>query len=168
MRKRLLMGTVLGSFAALAGIDTSLFIANVYGQFGLPEKASAYQRAPGVVLEAEQMLLLDGFEPVRMGHGNLLVDTGASHALSGERVALLGTSEGGLARGQIHIPEKGAYRLWVRYEHVPGTCAPFLVRVTQGSACFEKNFNAAGAQRYAPGDLEPHAKHSHTTEAMGL
>ena len=168
MRSRLLVSTVLGSFAALAGIDTTLFKTKAYGQFGLPEKAAPYRQAPGVVLEAEQMLLAQGFEPVRMGQGNLLVDTGALHALSGERVALVSAQESGQARGTVHLPEKGAYRLWVRYEHVPGTSAPFLVRVTQGSTRFEKSVGEADAPRYAPGDLEPRTKHPHTTDAMGL
>ena len=168
MRSRLLVSTVLGSFAALAGIDTNLFESKAYAQFGLPEKATPYRQAPGVVLEAERMELAEGFRAVRMGQGNLLVDTGTHHALSGERVAQLPAGESGLARGTVVLPEKGDYRLWVRYEHVPGTGSPFIVRVTQGSVRLEKTVGLPDAARYAPGALEPKTRHPQTITAMGL
>lgn len=168
MRRRMLIGTVMGSFAALAGINTTYLISKGYGQFGMAEKAPPYQQSQGVVLEAEQMLLVEGFEPVRMGQGNLLVDTGANHALSGERVALVGAQESGLARGTIQVPETGDYRLWVRYEHVPGTGAPFQIRVSQGDFCFEKTVGEENANRFAPGDLEPRTRHTRSQEGMGL
>ena len=148
--------TTLASFAALAGFDGSRLMADEYKQ------------APGLVLEAEQLLLVDGFEPVRMGEGNLLVDTGGTHSLSGERVALLQPGQSGLARGLIRLPEKGTYRLWVRYEHVPGTAAPLTVRVMQGNLRHEVVIGLQGSPRYAPGDLEPRVRHPQTQEAMGL
>ena len=168
MRSRLLVSTVLGSFAALAGIDTSLLHTKAYAQFGLPEKTAAYSRAPGVVLEAERMDLTEGFQAVRMGQGNRLVDTGTHHALSGERIAQLPAGESGVARGTVVLPENGDYRLWVRYEHVPGTSSPFTVRLTQGSLRLEKTAGLPDAPRYAPGDLEPKTRHPQTTAAMGL
>ena len=99
MRSRLLVSTVLGSFAALAGIDTNLFESKAYAQFGLPEKATPYRQAPGVVLEAERMELAEGFRAVRMGQGNLLVDNGTHHALAGGRCAQLTAGDPVRSRG---------------------------------------------------------------------
>lgn len=92
----------------------------------------AFTLAPALAIEAEEFTVADGWKVVANGQGNYMVDMiGFSH-ISGERLLCLDAKAAtGTASRAITVPEKGAYKLWVRYEYPPFTECRFRVRIEQ-------------------------------------
>ncbi|MBY0228179.1 MAG: hypothetical protein K2W96_02745, partial [Gemmataceae bacterium] len=88
--------------------------------------------------------------------------------LSGERLLSLPAGKSGSASLDIHLPEDGTYRLWVRYEY-PAFCdCTFTAVVEQGGKESAHVMGTPTSLRYAFGDPVPKAQHDPSWGPEGL
>ncbi len=81
-----------------------------------------FRLAPAVALEAEDFQIENGWQVIRNGHGNYMVDIVGFNHTSGERLLGIDNKDDrASAFADVAVPESGAYRLWVRYEY-PAFC----------------------------------------------
>ncbi len=129
-----------------------------------------FQLAPALALEAEDFTIESGWQVVQNGHGNYMVDCiGFSH-ISGERLLCIdGKDETASAYLDVHLPEAGKYRLWVRYEY-PAFCETrFRAQIVQdGQTKLDSLMGTKTSKRYAFGDLTPRAQHDPAWGPEGL
>ncbi len=130
----------------------------------------AFKLAPAVALEAEDFQIEAGWKVVQNGHGNYMVDMVGFNHISGERLLCVDEKDDtASAFMDITVPEKGKYRLWVRYEY-PGFCeARFKVVVQQGGKnIVEREMGAKTSPRFSFGELKPRAQYDQSWGSEGL
>jgi hypothetical protein len=135
-----------------------------------PAAAQVFKLAPAVAVEAEDFQVESGWNVVKNGHGNYMVDMIGFNHISGERLLCLDAKDDkGSAFLDVNIPEAGKYRLWVRYEY-PAFCETrFRVVIEQnGKAVLDHVMGTKDSPRYGFGDPAPKAQHDPPWGPEGL
>jgi hypothetical protein len=134
-----------------------------------PAPAQAFKLAPAVAVEAEDFTVESGWEVVRCGRGNYMVDAVGFNHVSGERLLGLDAKDDtASAFADVVVPAAGKYRLWVRYEY-PAFCETrFRVVVEQGGKVLDHVMGTKASPRYGFGDPVPRAQHDPAGGSEGL
>jgi hypothetical protein len=132
--------------------------------------AQKFVLQPAVALEAEDFTIEQGWQVIRNGQGNYMVDIVGFNHISGER--LLGIDEKDDTASAYHdviLPEAGPYRLHVRYEY-PAFCETrFRVVLEQnGKVVLDQVLGKKDSLRYGFGDPIPKAQHDPSWGSEGL
>jgi len=133
-------------------------------------KASAFELAPAVAVEAEDFVVQRGWKAIRNGGGNYMVDIVGFQHISGERLLHADKADtSAVARADIRVPAAGDYRLWVRYEYPTFTDTRFRVTLTQGGEVrARKIMGMKDNPRLAFGDVEFKAQYDPSWGSEGL
>lgn len=138
-------------------------VAPVQGQ-------QAFQLAPAVAVEAEDFTIESGWKVIQNGRGNYMVDIVGFNHISGERLLGLDAKDDkASAFLDVTVPERGAYRLWVRYEYPPFCETRFRVVVRQhGRTVVDRVLGAKNNSRYGFGSPVAKAQHDPAWGPEGL